>query len=124
MIDPNSSESQPFNYCGEASDPMEQSVRNVVCSLLGANPEIWVVSPGAIRPAPVSKSEVQIRITVSVDHGWKAIARSASTQQELFIATSLSKEELTIAIRKAISRTRVKSIVRFVTKLPASMETV
>jgi hypothetical protein len=123
MTDANSSDPQPYSYCGEASDPMEASVRNVMCRLLAANPEIWVISPGVIRPVTVGKCEVQIRITVSVNHGWKAIARSAGMQQELFIATSLSKEKLTAAVRKALARSRDESSSGCESTLPASVET-
>jgi hypothetical protein len=81
---------------------MEGNVRNVMLSLLAANPEISVIAPGVIRPAPMGKSSVQIRITVAVLHGWKVIAKSAGTQQELFIATSSPRKKLAAAIKKAL----------------------
>ena len=35
-----------------------------------------------------------MRVTVPTTNGWKAIALSAGARQELFISTTLSKEQL------------------------------
>jgi hypothetical protein len=108
MTDTHFSDNDPYNYCGDASEPMEGSVRNVMLSLLATNPEISVIAPGVIRPALMGKSSVQIRITVAVPHGWKVIAKSAGTQQELFIATSLARKKLAAAIKKAVTNSSVE----------------
>ena len=52
------------------------------------------VIPGVIRPVRDAKGEVRIRVTVPTTNGWKAIALSAGARQELFISTSLSKDQL------------------------------
>jgi len=77
-------------------------LRRVLERLLDENPgAIRSVIPGVIRPVRDAKGEVRIRVTVPTTNGWKAIALSAGARQELFVSTSLSKEQLDQAIRKA-----------------------
>jgi hypothetical protein len=73
-------------------------VREFLERLLAANPEIRSVIPGVIRPVRDARGKLRVRITVPVQNGWKAIALSAGARQELFISTSLNKEELERAI--------------------------
>jgi len=44
---------------------------------------------------------VQVRVTVPTQNGWKAIALSAGARQELFISTTLAKDELARAFEQA-----------------------
>jgi hypothetical protein len=76
-------------------------LRPVLVRLLDARPEIRSIVPGVIRPVRDAKGKVQIRVTVPVTNGWKAIALAAGARQELFISTTLSKEELESAIEAA-----------------------
>ena len=76
-------------------------VRDVLERLLQRNSSIRSVIPGVIRPVRDAKGEVKIRVTVPVTNGWKAIALSAGARQELFISTTLSKDELELALRQA-----------------------
>jgi hypothetical protein len=76
-------------------------VRDLLERLLTANPAIRSVIPGVIRPVRDAKGEVRIRVTVPTTNGWKAIALSAGARQELFISTSLPKDQLEDAIRRA-----------------------
>ena len=77
-------------------------MRDVLERLLEENPiRIRSVIPGVIRPVRDAKGEVKIRVTVPTTNGWKAIALSAGARQELFISTTLSKDELEQAIRQA-----------------------
>ncbi len=77
-------------------------LRTVLERLLAENPAaIRSVIPGVIRPVRDAKGEVRIRVTVPTTNGWKAIALSAGARQELFISTSLSKDELERAIQQA-----------------------
>jgi hypothetical protein len=77
-------------------------LRNVLERLLDNNPAaIRSIIPGVIRPVRDAKGEVKIRVTVPTTNGWKAIALSAGARQELFVSTSLSKEQLEQAIRLA-----------------------
>jgi hypothetical protein len=76
-------------------------VREALERLLNGNAAIRSVIPGVIRPVRDAKGEVRIRVTVPTSNGWKAIALSAGARQELFISTSLSKEQLEEAIRLA-----------------------
>jgi hypothetical protein len=76
-------------------------VRDVLERLLEQNPPIRSVIPGVIRPVRDARGEVKIRVTVPVQNGWKAIALSAGARQELFISTSLSKDELELALQRA-----------------------
>jgi len=77
-------------------------LRNVLERLLRDNPSsIRSVIPGVIRPVRDAKGEAKIRVTVPTTNGWKAIALSAGARQELFISTSLAKDELEQAIQRA-----------------------
>ena len=70
-------------------------LRRVLERLLDQNPAaIRSVIPGVIRPVRDAKGEIKIRVTVPTTNGWKAIALSAGARQELFISTTLSKEQL------------------------------
>ena len=70
-------------------------VRDLLKLLLAENPEtIRSVIPGVIKPVRDAKGEVRIRVTVPTTNGWKAIALSAGARQELFISTTLSREQL------------------------------
>jgi len=79
-------------------------VRDILERLIAGNPAIRAVIPGVIRPVRDAKGEVRIRVTVPTTNGWKAIALSAGARQELFISTSLSKEELEAAVQRALAR--------------------
>lgn len=76
-------------------------VREVLERLLAKNPEIRSVIPGVIRPVRDAKGEVKVRVTVPTSNGWKAIALSAGARQELFISTSLTREQLEQALERA-----------------------
>ena len=76
-------------------------VREMLETLLAARPEIRSVIPGVIRPVRDAKGKVRAHVTVPVPNGWKAIALSAGARQELFISTTLAKEELEGALRAA-----------------------
>ncbi len=77
-------------------------LRTVLERLLTENPAaIRSIIPGVIRPVRDAKGDVRIRVTVPTTNGWKAIALSAGARQELFISTSLSKDQLERAIQQA-----------------------
>ena len=77
-------------------------VRGMLERLLESNPEIRSVIPGVIRPVRDARGKIQVRVTVPTQNGWKAIALSHGARQELFISTALGKEELELALKKAI----------------------
>ncbi len=77
-------------------------VREFLERLLEASPAVRAVIPGVIRPVRDARGAVQVRVTVPTQNGWKAIALSAGARQELFISTSLEKEELERAIAQAL----------------------
>jgi hypothetical protein len=74
-------------------------VRELLERLLAKNPEIRSVVPGVIRRVRDAKGEVRVHVTVPVSNGWKAIALSAGARQELFISTTLTREQLEAAIQ-------------------------
>jgi hypothetical protein len=76
-------------------------VRGMLERLLASNPEIRSVIPGVIRPVRDARGKIQVRITVPTQNGWKAIALSAGARQELFISTTMSKEDLDRALKQA-----------------------
>ncbi len=75
-------------------------LRRRIERLIARNPEIRAVIPGVIRPVRDAKGEVRIHVTVATANGWKAIALSAGARQELFISTTLGREELEAAIER------------------------
>ena len=77
-------------------------VRDLLERLLADNPEVRAVVPGVIRPVRDARGPVRVRITVPTVNGWKAIALSAGARQELFISTSLSKDQLELALTRSL----------------------
>ena len=76
-------------------------LRPVLERLIDATPEIRSVIPGVIRAVRDARGPVRIRATTPTTNGWKAIAFSAGARQELFISTTLSKEQLEQAMELA-----------------------
>ncbi len=72
--------------------------------LLEVNPEIRSIVPGRIAQVRDAKGKVSVRITVPTMNGFKAIALSDGARQELFISTSLSKEQLEASLQRAAER--------------------
>lgn len=77
-------------------------LRPVLERLLRDNAHIRSIIPGVIRPVRDARGEPVIRVTVPTTNGWKAIALSAGARQELFISTTLSKDEVESVIRRAL----------------------
>ena len=69
-------------------------VRRLLKELLANHPEIRSVIPGVIRQVRDARGTVKVHVTVKTQNGWKAIAFSDGARQELFISTSLTKEQL------------------------------
>ena len=76
-------------------------VREVLETVLEANPEIRSIIPGVIRPVRDAKGPVRVRVTVPVQNGWKAIALSAGARQELFVSTGMGQKQLEQAFQAA-----------------------
>ena len=74
--------------------------------LLADNPDVRSVIPGVIRPVRDAKGPAKVHVTVPTANGWKAIGLSDGARQELFISTSLAKEDLERAIRHASGSSR------------------
>jgi hypothetical protein len=79
-------------------------VRRLLETLLAGTPAIRSVIPGVIKPVRDAKGEVKIRVTVPTSNGWKAIALSDGARQELFISTTLSKEELETVLKRVTAQ--------------------
>lgn len=79
-------------------------VRRMLMRLLEDNEAIRSVVPGRIAQVRDAKGKVQVRITVPTMNGFKAIALSDGARQELFISTTMTKEELEAALRSAAQR--------------------
>ncbi len=82
---------------------MLEGLREAMEQLLADNPAIRAVIPGVIRPVRDARGRVRVRVTVPTTNGWKAIALSAGARQELFITTTLSREELEKALERALA---------------------
>lgn len=76
-------------------------VRAMLERLLKAVPEIRSIVPGRIATVRDARGPVKVRVTVPVTNGWKAIALSDGARQELFISTTLAKDELEAALKSA-----------------------
>lgn len=63
---------------------------------------IQTITPAVIGRARGHAPRLQIKISVPIRGGYKAIARSGKTFQEVFILTSLSQEELQEAIGQIV----------------------
>ncbi len=77
-------------------------VRDLLERLLAENREIRAVVPGVIRPVRDARGPVKVRVTVPTVNGWKAIALSAGARQELFISTTLGREQIEAALTRAL----------------------
>ena len=82
-------------------------LRPILERLLQNNESIRSIIPGVIRQVRDAKGTPVIRVTVPTTNGWKTIGFSSGARQELFISTSLTKEDLESAIRKAIAEVRL-----------------
>ncbi len=76
-------------------------LKKVLERILADNPEIRSVIPGVIRPVRDAKGPVKMHVTVQTQNGWKAIALSGGARQELFVSTTLTKEQLETAFNQA-----------------------
>jgi hypothetical protein len=80
-------------------------VRDLLTVLLGENPQtVRSAVPGVIKPVRDAKGPVRMRVTVPTTNGWKAIALSAGARQELFISTTLGKDELEAVLNELCER--------------------
>jgi hypothetical protein len=80
------------------------NLRPVLERLIEQNDDrIRSVIPGVIRVVRDAKGPVKMRLTVPTTNGWKAIALSDGSRQEVFISTDLPREELEQAIAAALA---------------------
>ena len=80
-------------------------LRDVLEAMLEAEERIRSIVPGVIRPVKDAKGKVELRVTVPVVNGWKAIALAAGARQELFISTDLTKPELEALMERVLRET-------------------
>jgi hypothetical protein len=66
--------------------------------------EVRTIVPGVIKVVRDARGEVKIHVTVPTQNGWKAIALSAGSRQELFISTAIEKIELEGIIEAALEK--------------------
>jgi hypothetical protein len=80
-------------------------VRDLMKRLLEENTAtVRSVVPGVIKRVRDAKGPVRMHVTVPTTNGWKAIALSAGARQELFISTTLGKEELESVLKDLCQR--------------------
>jgi hypothetical protein len=63
---------------------------------------VRLIVPGVIKTVRDARGPVKIRVTVPVQNGWKAIALSAGSRQELFISTAAPQAEVERLIAEAL----------------------
>ncbi|NJN38062.1 MAG: metal-binding protein [Acaryochloridaceae cyanobacterium CSU_3_4] len=66
-------------------------------------PGIQTVTPGVIGRVKGHTPHLTLRISVSIRGGFKILARSGKTVQEVFVVTTLSQEDLASQISKSMS---------------------
>lgn len=80
-------------------------VRDLMRRLLEENSStIRSVIPGVIRQVRDARGPVKMHVTVPTTNGWKAIALSGGARQELFISTTLGKEDLEKLLKELCER--------------------
>jgi hypothetical protein len=78
-------------------------LRPALETLLRDNPEIKSVIPGVIRPVRDARGKLRMRITTRTQTGWKALAFAAGARQEVFVNTTLGKDQLEAALERSLS---------------------
>jgi hypothetical protein len=63
---------------------------------------IQTITPGVIGRAKGHSPRLQLRVSVPIRGGFKLIARQGKTVQEVFIVTTLTHEQLEVAIAIAM----------------------
>ncbi len=76
-------------------------VRAMLNRVLRDRDDIRSIVPGRIAIVRDARGPVKVRVTVPVTNGWKAIALSDGARQELFISTTMDREALETALKKA-----------------------
>lgn len=76
-------------------------VRAMINRLLKNRDDIRSIVPGRIAIVRDARGPVKVRVTVPVTNGWKAIALSDGARQELFISTTMDRDALEAALKKA-----------------------
>ncbi len=61
---------------------------------LSRHAEIRSIIPGVIRPVREARGPIRLRVTTATPTGWKILAFAAGARQEVFVNTSLSREQL------------------------------
>jgi len=65
---------------------------------------IQTITPAVIGRAKSHSPHMQLKVSVAIRGGFKLIARCGKTFQEVFILTTLGKEELEEAIAQVLKR--------------------
>lgn len=65
-------------------------------------PGIRTITPGVIAAGRGKSPQLQLRISVPIQGGFKLIARRGRSVQEVFVVTTLNETELTAAIAQIL----------------------
>ena len=79
-----------------------EGLRPALESLLASHPEVKSVIPGVIRPVRDARGPLRLRVTTPTQTGWKVLGFSAGARQEVFVNTTLTKEQLERALQRGI----------------------
>ncbi len=69
-------------------------LRPALEALLKQRPEIRSVIPGVIRPVRDARGKLRVRVTTPTPTGWKLLAFASGARQEVFVNTSLDRDQL------------------------------
>jgi len=64
---------------------------------------IRTITPAVIGTAKSNAQQMRVKVSVPIQGGYKLIARKGKTIQEVFVITTLSKEQLEGAIAKILA---------------------
>lgn len=65
--------------------------------------EIKTITPGVISKVKGHSPKLIIRISIRTLSGWKLLARSGKTVQEIFVITSLNKNKMEEIIKEIVN---------------------
>ncbi|MBF2001299.1 MAG: metal-binding protein [Synechococcales cyanobacterium C42_A2020_086] len=65
-------------------------------------PGVETITPAVLGPARSNMPRLTIKVSVPIRGGFKLIARKGKTFQEVFVLTTLSREELESAIAQVL----------------------
>ncbi len=68
---------------------------------LSKDKKVQTVTPGEIRKTNGRSEQLIIKVSTTIQGGFKLLARKGNSVQEVFVVTSAGKEELSLSIKQS-----------------------